>query len=197
MEALQTILTRRSTRKFLQKEVEEDLLNQIIEAGRHAPTGGNSQSAELLIITRRDLLNQLALQAKESFSKMEIYEGMYRSKKNAIMASKNGNYIFHYNAPVVIVLTNLKSYSNNMADCSCIAENMMIAANALDLGACWINQLHWLSDDPDIREILKPYGLSDDRTICCCLALGYPDTEDKLPLRQPKNLTGNKVTFIK
>ena len=194
MEALQAINTRRSTRRFLPKEIDEELLEQIIEAGRNAPTGGNSQTAEIIVITSRKLMEKLNTQAMESFSKMEIYEGMYRSKRNAIENSRKGILRFHYNAPVLIVLANRKDYSNSMADCSCILENMLIAANALDLGSCYVNQLHWLTDNPNIRELL---GIGEDYTICNSLVIGYPDTEDGKPLRQKKTLKGNKVTYIR
>ena len=49
---------------------------------------------------------------------------------------------FHYGAPVYIVTANKMGYGNAMADSACALENMMIAANALDLGSCWINQFH-------------------------------------------------------
>ena len=44
MNTYESILTRRSTRKYLDKEVSQELLEKIIEIGRYAPSGGNSQS---------------------------------------------------------------------------------------------------------------------------------------------------------
>ena len=43
--------------------------------------------------------------------------------------------MFYYNAPMLIVVANRRDYGNNIADCACAIENMMIAANALDLAA--------------------------------------------------------------
>ena len=83
-----------------------------------------------------------------------------------------------------------------MADCSCTLENMMIMANALDLGTCWINQLHWLTDDPALLGYMKKLGMRDNETICGSLAVGYPDTEDGKPVRQPLPRTGNEVVHI-
>ena len=102
---------------------------------------------------------------KTEFSKMEAGPDTYVSLRNSINASKTPNYVFHYNAPVFIVVANQKGYGNAMADSACALENMMIAANALDLGSCWINQLHWLDENENIRAFIKEYGLGEDETM--------------------------------
>ena len=131
---------------------------------------------------------------KEEFSKMEADQDTYVSLKHSISASKQGDYVFHYNAPVFIVVANKKGYGNAMADSACALENMMIAANALDLGSCWINQLHWLEDNKAIRSFLRPYGLDDNETITGGLILGYADTG--LPNRTPLERKGNPITWV-
>ncbi|MBR2827286.1 MAG: nitroreductase [Erysipelotrichaceae bacterium] len=197
MNAYETIITRRSTRKFRNREVDEKLTDLIIEAGRHAPSGGNSQSSHFFVITNRELLEKLALMVSEAFRKMEVHEGMYRSLVTSITRSKQGNYIFHYGCPMLIVVANKKDYGNNIADCACALENMMIAANSLDLGTCWINQLKWLNKDEGLLELFKNLGLGEEERIYGALAVGYPDTEDGLPVRTPLPRTGNKVEYIK
>ena len=125
---------------------------------------------------------------------MEISEDMYVSLKGSINASKKGDYVFHYNAPVLIVIANKKGYGNAIADSSCALENMTIAANAFDLGSCWINQLHWLDDNERIRTFLEGYGLKKDETITGGLALGF--SEKGLPNRKPLDRKGNVVTWV-
>ena len=56
MDALTLIKTRRSTRKFLQKPVEQEKLEQIIEAGRFAPSGGNNQTTHFIVIRDKMVL---------------------------------------------------------------------------------------------------------------------------------------------
>ena len=192
-ERLSWIMTRRSTRRFRETEVEEEKLDAVIEAGRSAPSGGNNQTTRFIVIRDRKILADLAHKVCDAFSVMEITEGMYRSKANAIRASKKGGYVFHYNAPVLITVANKRTYGNNMADCSCAQENMMIAANMLDLGTCWINQLHWLTEDPAIRETMQRLGLEEDEVICGSLAVGYADSVDGLPNRTALPRTGNPV----
>ena len=194
MDALELIKTRRSTRSFKDKMVENELLNQILEAGRYAPSGGNNQSSHLIVIENKQFLEEIAVLAREEFKQMEVTEQMYKSLKSSILQSKKGEYVFHYNAPILIVVCNQKGYGNALVDSACVLENMMIMANALNLGSCWINQLTWLSEHEVIRNKLP---LNDDEMVCGALALGYPNTEDGLPNRNPLERTGNKVEFIR
>ena len=194
MEALKAILTRRSTRRYSEEMPDRALIEKVIEAGRYAPSGSNSQGTHFMVFTEKKILSELAVAVKSEFSKMEVGEDTYVSLKNSINTSKTGNYIFHYNAPVLVVVANKKGYGNAMADSACALENMMIAGNALDLGTCWINQLHWLDDNEKIREFLKPYGLSDDETITGGLAIGIPEKGE--PDRTPLERKGNPVTWI-
>lgn len=193
---LDFIKSRRSTRKFKSTEVPGELIDQVVEAGRYAPSGGNSQSTHFMVVKNKKVLDELADLAKEEFAKMEIDENTYKSLVNSITASKSGNYVFHYNCPVLIVTANKKDYGNNIADCACALENMMLMANSLDLGSVWINQLRWLNENPVILAKMKELGMGEDERVYGALALGYPDSEDGLPVRKPLPRTGNKVTVI-
>ena len=194
---LEFIKSRRSTRKFKQVSVPEELVNQVVEAGRFAPSGGNSQSTHFIVIENKEVLDKLARLAEEEFAKMEIQENTYKSLVNSITASKRGGYIFHYNCPVLIVTANKKDYGNNIADCACALENMMLMANALDLGSVWINQLRWLNENPVLLKEMVSLEMEDDERVYGALALGYADTSDGMPNRNWVERTGNKVTYIK
>ncbi len=196
MDAFTLIRTRRSTRKYRRDPVEEEKLRAVIEAGRYAPSGGNNQSTHLIVIRDKQVLLSLAALVREEFSKMEVTEGMYASLAAAVRASARENYVFHFDAPVLIAAANRRDYGNNIADCACVLENMMIMANALDLGSCWINQLRWLNENERIDAFLRTLGLGEDERVYGGLALGYPDTEDGLPVREPLPRKGNPVTMV-
>ena len=193
---LEFIKSRRSTRKFKKDPVPEELLNQVIEAGRYAPSGGNNQTAHFLVFRDPEVLKTLAEMAVEEFCKMEVTEGMYKSLANSINNAKRGGYVFHYNTPVLIAVANRIHYGNNIAVTRCCLENMMLMANALDLGSCWINQLKWLNENERLTAYLRTLGLREDERIYGAVAVGYPDTADGLPIREPLRRTGNEVTFI-
>jgi len=196
MDALTLIKTRHSTRKFLTRPVEREKLEQVIEAGRFAPSGGNNQTTHFIVIENTAVLAELARIAREEFAKMELKPDTYKSLATAIKLSKKGTYVFHYNAPVLVLTANKTGYGNNMADCSCAVENMMLMANALDLGSCWINQVNWLNENPAMVSCLKTLGLQDDEAVYVSMALGYPDSADGLPLRKIVERKGNPVTYI-
>lgn len=194
---LEFIKSRRSSRKFKMNQIPDESLEQIIEAGRYAPSGGNSQSTHFIVIQKKEVLDEIAQIAKEEFAKMEIDENTYKSLVNSINASKKGDYVFHYHCPTLIVTANKKEYGNNIADCACALENMMLMANSLDLGSVWINQLRWLNENPRILDKMKELGMEEDERVYGALAVGYADTEDGLPVRKPLERKGNKVTYIR
>lgn len=189
---IDTIIKRRSTRKYLPELPERADIEAVIEAGRYAPSGGNSQSCHFIAISSKEVLETLKETVKAEFAKMEITEGMYRSIQNSIRLSKKGTYDFIYNAPMLIVVANKKGYGNAMADSSCALMNMMLAAESLGLGSCWINQLHWLDENEEVRAILQKIGLSADETVCGALSLGKNAISAQAPLER----TGNTVSYV-
>ena len=196
MEALEAILTRRSTRKYRPEAVEQEKLDKLLEAARQAPSGGNNQTNHFLVIRNKEALQQLIKMTEKAFSLMEPEEDMYASLKHSIKASKKGGYVFCYNAPVLIIAANRKDYGNNIADCACAIENIMVAANALDLGSCYINQLKWLNEDPEIVQYLCSLGMKDNERVYAAVIVGYPASDSGLPNRKLMPQKGNEVTFI-
>jgi nitroreductase len=194
MDALKAILTRRSTRKMKAELPPRELIEKVIEAGRTAPSGSNSQTTHMIVVTKKEVLSELSAIVQDAFAAMEVGPEAYRSLRRAVEASKQGGYVFHYGAPVLIVTANRKGYGNAIADSACALENMMIAANALDLGACWINQLHWLDENARVRSYLEALGLRQDETITGGLILGYG--ADGGPVRSAIQRTGNPVTWV-
>ena len=195
MEALEAILTRRSTRKLSAELPDRELIEKVVEAGRFAPSGSNSQTTHMIVITDPKVLAELADIVQSAFARMEIADDTYVSLRNSIEASQKGGYVFHYGAPVLIVTANRQGYGNAIADSACALENMMIAANALDLGACWINQLHWLDEEPSVREYLIGLGLAADETVTGGLILGNPANGAPMRRRRFKR-SGNPVTWV-
>ena len=194
MEALEAILTRRSTRNYRPDPVEKEKLEKILDAARQAPSGGNNQTNHFLVIQNGDVLQKLIGMVEAAFSRMDADENTYPSLRHAVEASKKGGYVFCYNAPVLIAVANRRDYGNNMADCACAIENMMVAANALDLGSCWINQLRWLNEDEALVEYLCSLGMKENERIYGAVIIGYP--ANGLPSRGLIAQKGNETTYI-
>ena len=192
-EVINCMKARRSCRRFLEEQLLEQDLEAILEAGRYAPSGGNNQSCHLIVIQSKSILQELKELVEHEFSKMEIYEGMYKSIRASILASQKGSYNFYYNAPTLVVVANKKDYGNAMADSACLLENMMLSASSLNIGSCWINQLRWLDGNPVIRAFLEKLGLDEGETVCGSLALGRKAVDDHEPLKR----VGNPVTYVR
>ena len=196
MDALNLIRTRHSCRHISSKPVEREKVEQVVEAGRFAPSGGDNQYTHFLVIRDHAVLEKIARIACAEFAKMEVTPTTYRSLANCIRFSKLGKCTFHYNAPVLIVTANREGYGNAMADCACAVENMLLMANALDLGGCYINQLNWLRDNPVMTEYLRGLGLAEGEKVFASLVIGYADTLDGLPFRRIVSRKGNPVTWV-
>ena len=188
------IACRRSVRAFRQEQIAEEALQAILGAGRAAPSGGNNRTTHLLVVQNPQVLSDLRALVEAEFAAMEVNEHTYKSIRNSVAASQRGGYEFFFRAPTLIVAANRKDYGNAMADSACVLENMMIAATALRVGSCWINQLHWLDGHAPIRAFLEKLGLSPEETITGGLALGYPAAENAF---RPLEKDGNPVTFIR
>lgn len=195
MNTYENILTRRSTRNYLSQPVEPEHLEKIVDAGRYAPSGGNSQSNHFIVIRDKAILTELASLVEQAFAQMTYDDNTYASIRKSIIRSQKGGYVFCYNAPVLIVVANRKDYGNNQADCAIAIENMMLEANELGLGSCYINQLKWLNEDPALLAYLRGLGLGEDERVYGSVIVGYPDTSDGAPVRTPLKRTGNLVTW--
>jgi len=192
-QVIETMIKRRSIRKYKPDQVSEEELSAILDAGVYAPSGGNNQTSHMIVIQNKQILEEIKQLVKQEFSKMEIVPGMYKSIENSIRASQKGDYDFFYNAPTLIIIANQRGYGNAIADCACVLENMMIAASSLNVGSCWINQLRWLDENSVIRNKLYQLGLLETETVCGGLSLGYPN----MLVAQPLKRTGNLITFVR
>lgn len=189
---LELMRRRRSVRKYNYEPVTEEELSAVLEAGRWAPTGGNCQSVHFTVLLNERVRSELRTRVQSAFARMEPEEGLYGSVLASIRASRLGTYAFDYKAPVLIVVSNRRGYPNAMADSACALENMMLEAVSLGLGSCWINQLHWLDENPAVRGYLAELGIPAEETVCGALALGHYDGE------QPqKPRTGMRVDYVR
>lgn len=190
----ETILSRRSTRNFRKDMPSDEMISAVVEAGRFAPSGCNVQQCHFMVISNAEVLDKLRELVQQEFAKMTVDEHTFGSIVNSVNASKKGNYVFHYNPPVLVVVANSLDNPNNIADTSCAISDMMLMANELGLGSCWINQLRWLNNNEVLIDYLSSLGMKEDERVFGAMALGYPASETD---RKPLDRTGNEVTIIR
>ena len=183
---------RRSTRKYKADPVPKELLTEVVEAGRMAPSGNNSQSVHFIVITQPEHLAQLREAVTKTLANTPVQEGMPPPMVGLINKAKQETVDVNYGAPALIITANKKGYDNAVADCSCAMQNMMLMAGACGLGNCWINLYHRLRQAPPLRSLMEKLGLGEDEEVFGALVLGYTDNLETTPL--PRK--GNPVTYV-
>jgi nitroreductase len=169
---LEAIFARRSTRQFEPRQIEPEVLDTLLEAAIWAPSGGNSQSWLFTAIQHAPTLvrvSQLTREALRRWTPDDDYPAKHTAKARASQES----YHFFYHAPTLVIASNRPGYANAIADCALALENMFLAAQSLQVGSCYINQLHWLTDDAPLRDYLFELGIPREHVICSSAALGY------------------------
>lgn len=182
-EVLDCIRSRRSTRRFQEQQIKDDELETLLEAATWAPSGGNNQSWLFTAVQNKETIIKINELVREGF-KTWVPDDDYPGKLGAKAAAEKKDSHFFYHAPTLIIASNKPNYENAMADCSLALENLFLAANSLGLGSCYINQLHWLRNDNNLREFLFELGIPKEHTICSAAVVGYIDKESIVPPRK-------------
>lgn len=162
MDLMDAIKTRRSIRRYKPTPVPENLLKDVLNAARLAPSADNAQPWRIIVVMDEQVKLKLA-------------------------AASNGQK-FIAQAPVVLVACGIPDeafqtaggyMSSHVIDVSIAIDHLTLAAHAVGLGTCWIA---WFKEDK-VREIL---GVPEDVRVVALTPLGYPD---EAPERTPrKNL---------
>lgn len=161
-ETLQDLKTRRSCRKFDGKQISDEQLNAILEAGEYAPTGMGRQSPIMIVI-----------QDKETISKL--------SKMNAaIMGADTDPF---YGAPTVIIVLADKNIGTYLYDGSLVMGNLMNAAEAVGVQSCWIHRAKEEFESDEGKALLKQWGIEGDYEGIGHCILGYGE---KVPAKPRK-----------
>ena len=162
-EVLRCLLTRRSVRAYEPRQITEDELEAVLQAGLYAPCGMGSQKVYFAAVQDKAVRDRLS------------------AMNRAILGSDSDPY---YGAPtIVVVLADPERYTW-VEDGSCALTAMMEAAHAVGLGSCWIHRARQMFDSPEGKELLKKWGLPETyRGVGNCI-LGYVDGE--LPAPKPR-----------
>ncbi|WP_041611694.1 nitroreductase family protein [Treponema primitia] len=180
---LDLIRARRSTRVFQDRAVLRQDLETLLEAAVWAPSGGNNQSWLFTAIQNKDILLKLNELVRQGFQTY-IPDDDYPGKQQVKIHSQREGFNFYYHAPVLIIASNKPNYENAMADCSLALENIFLTAESLGLGSCYVNQLHWLQNDPGLRDFLFTLGIPREHRICNSAVIGYTVKPSPVPARK-------------
>ena len=170
-ETINSLIERRSIRKYKSDMIPKEILDEIINAGTYAATGMNRQAPIIIAVTNKEERDRL-------------------SKLNAKIM-ENVNMDPFYGAPVVLIVLADKTIPTAIYDGSLVLGNLMNAAYALGVGSCWIHRAKEEFETEEGKELLKSLGIEGDYEGIGHCILGYPDEE---PVTKPRK--DNYVYYI-
>lgn len=182
----ETIAHRRSIRRFSEKQIEEAHLQQIMQAGLYAPSAGGRQGVIFAVCQDKAVNERLGRIKRANSHPHMATTTSYVSREQPSIADDAKITNAFYDAPTVITMFAPKDFLFSKEDCALAAENMMLAADALGIGSCYIGQ-GWLAfDDPFGQEMLRAWNIRMDYYAVMQLLLGYPREGDPHPTPKPR-----------
>ena len=166
MDVCEAIRQRRSVRSYEDREVEEEKLRQVLEAGRLAPSASNRQEWKFVVVRDAELRRKLAAAAKDQ---------QFVGEAAVVIAAcaVDHDHIMSCGHPCFLI------------DVAIAVDHMTLAACELGLGTCWIGAF----DQRQARDIL---GIPDSVEVVALLPLGYPTA---WPDAKPRKSLDEAVCF--
>jgi len=152
---LEIILKRRSIRCYKPKPIPKKVLNNILEAGRRAPSAGNRQPWHFIVVIDQEI-------------KCKLSTGTWNWPiKGSAVTIVGCGYIGDFYA---------RKWST--IDVTIALENMVIAAEAQGVGSCWIGDFN----EEEVKEML---GIPDNFKVVALVSFGYPAEQPSLSVKKP------------
>lgn len=176
-QVIETIMARRSVRKYLDQPVEHDKLQAIVECGINAPSGMNQQPWVIRVVEDTTYIKGITevfrAEQPEQVERDPDFKTMFR------------------NAPTVICVATPKDGKGQL-DAGMLGENMMLAAQSLGLGTCCLGgPVHFMKTSEAARPYVERLNIPEDYELCYILAVGYPD---ETPEAKPRDKS--KIEYI-
>lgn len=149
METIEAIKERRSIRKYVEKEIPKEILTDLIDCARLAPTGNNKQAWKFVVITDQGIRENIASEAQY---------GRFIKEAGACIA----------------VLCDEEAATTPLQDASAATENILIAAKDYGLGSCWVNSY----EEEHSQRVENMLQVPDKWKLMTLIAVGYQETSD-------------------
>ena len=155
-EAMKNLLERRSVRGYKKDLVPAEVLDEILEAGKHAPSGMGQQKTLMVITQKPELVAKL-------------------SKMNAdVMGAKSDPF---YGAPTVVIVFADSEQGTCVENGSLVMGNLMNAAHAVGVDSCWIHRAREVFDSEEGKALKAEWGVPESYIGIGHCVLGYRSGE--------------------
>jgi nitroreductase len=184
MELREVIKTRRSIRRFKDKEVSKDILEEVIKTAMWAPSAMNTQPWKFYVISGTKKNELIEIMSKAFDGLKPRLESLFKEK----MVNMIKSYFLNFgNAPHIVVVTTDKLENETYQigayeSASAAIQNFSLIAHEADLGTCWMTGVLFVE-----KEILK-FIEAEDKKVAAVLTVGYPDQEPPVPPRKDEEI---------
>jgi nitroreductase len=191
-ETIKTIYERRAVRKYDERPIEKALINEVIEAGRMAPSAINMQPWKFYVLTNKELINRLSKEiaraAAGEISKMKIRKLMKLAASFFYLSHgldflKLDDAVFH-GAPAVIFISSPKTNEWADLDIGMCSQNIMLAAQSLGLASCPIGFAKYVEKTKSYKKL----GIAETEQVIIAVIIGYGLEKPEPKIRLKDNL---------
>lgn len=184
-ETLKAISNRRSTRSYKEKQIRDSELNDILEAAIAAPNAVGIPKWHFTVVQDKDLLERIV---------EDVIEAIKKSNNKFLIDVVNipNHHSFHH-APTVIFISGDINSPYCQYDCCAATENILIAAESLNIGSCWIGTFLSLFASEKGEEYKKELGIPEGYNLINAVTLGYKQTENAVVPSRKKDV----INFIR
>jgi len=167
--------TRRSTRVFKKKPVSRQVLLELLDIVRYAPSGHNRQPARWLVIDRPKSIHRLADMTVDMLRRLTVDQPQLAASLHldwTIKGWESGVDRICRAAPCLVIVYGSRSEATVPVACSIALAHLELAAHGFGLGACWLGYLYWAVSN--YASALEALGLGEDEQPFGAMALGHP-----------------------
>ncbi len=195
-ELVRLMASRRSCRNYQKKEIDRNILEDLIKIGITAPSGTNSQKWTFTVLDRRDQVSAFGNRVAQFFQKLNkmaenpllrlmsrifagntlgnYYRRYYESVKRGLVEwEEEGRDLLFHGATAVILVGSEPGASCPAEDALLATQNILLGAHSMGLGSCLIGfAVSAMQHDPAIKDLID---IPRDEKIYAVIALGYPN----------------------
>lgn len=191
------IMERRSIRSFRKDPLPDSMIRRILEAGRFAPSAGNSQPWRFIVVNDRKILDEMEKDATKVVKFFMFFldytrggwlrrmltlpyaKFMIRFLPNELhpvpvglmsQIAQGKTLVFHDAPTLVLLVEDTRGVSSPPLDIGICGQNMSLAAHSLGAGSCWIGLIKTLMYLPKWK---KKFGIRYPYKLDVCMALGW------------------------
>ncbi|HOK64836.1 MAG TPA: nitroreductase family protein [Bacillota bacterium] len=184
-ETIEIIKRRRCVRKYKPDQIPDSALNEIMECALLAPNAMNQQKWHFTVIQDEEILKKITEVSRENLLKS--------GSERMVQRASDPDYSPFFNAPTVIIISADSQARFVQLDCALAAENILLAAESLDIASCIMTSPEMIFKSEKGRELMKELKIPEGYEHVCTVTLGYRDGDRP----EPKPRNKGVITYLK